>query len=113
MKKTVVIDIVGLSASLIGDNTPFLKQYVSRKRMHTITPMLPAVTTSVQSTYVPGKWPADHGIVGNGRYDREDREVKCWKQSNTRVHGDKIWDRAQGEDASLPCAKMVCRYNTY
>src|SRR5690606_384891 len=113
MKKTVVIDIVGLSASLIGDNTPFLKQYVSRKHMHTITPMRPAVTTSVQSTSVTGKWPAEHGIVGNGWYDREDCEVKFWKQSNKLVHGDKIWDRAKREDPSFTCAKMFWWYNMY
>ncbi len=71
MHKTVVIDIVGLSSNLIGDFTPFIKKYLEGKKLQTITPMLPAVTTSVQSTYVTGKWPVQHGIVGNGWYDRE------------------------------------------
>ena len=70
MHKTVVIDIVGLSSSLIGEHTPFLKKYCGSKKLQTIQPMLPAVTTSVQSTYVTGKWPGEHGIVGNGWYDR-------------------------------------------
>ena len=63
MNKTVVIDIVGLSSSLIGDHTPFLKKYIATKQLQTITPMLPAVTTSVQSTYLTGKWPERHGAL--------------------------------------------------
>ncbi|RZM21338.1 MAG: alkaline phosphatase family protein, partial [Pedobacter sp.] len=49
MKKTVVIDVVGLSSNLIGQHTPFLDKYSKEKSLHTIAPMLPAVTTAVQS----------------------------------------------------------------
>ena len=84
MNKTVVIDIVGLSSSLIGEHTPFLKKY-SEGKITTINPVLPAVTTAVQSTYVTGRLPVEHGIVGNGWYVRMECEVKFWKQSNNLV----------------------------
>ncbi|HYF70297.1 MAG TPA: nucleotide pyrophosphatase/phosphodiesterase family protein [Ohtaekwangia sp.] len=113
MNKTVVIDIVGLSSSLIGEHTPFLKQYVAKRHLQTITPMLPAVTTSVQSTYVTGKWPSEHGIVGNGWYDHADSEIKFWKQSNKLVQGEKIWDKAKRIDPSFTCSKMFWWYNMY
>jgi predicted AlkP superfamily pyrophosphatase or phosphodiesterase len=113
MKKTVVIDIVGLSSNLIGEFTPFIKQYISGRHLATIDPVLPAVTTAVQSTYITGKWPAEHGIVGNGWYDREDCEVKFWKQSNKLVHAEKIWERARREDANFTCATMFWWYNMY
>ncbi|HZH95454.1 MAG TPA: nucleotide pyrophosphatase/phosphodiesterase family protein, partial [Flavisolibacter sp.] len=113
MNKTVVIDVVGLSSSLIGEHTPFLQQYVQQHHLHTIEPMIPAVTTSVQSTYVTGKWCNEHGIVGNGWYDREDCEIKFWKQSNKLVQGQKIWDRAKAEDPRFTCAKMFWWYNMY
>src|SRR6476661_465182 len=106
MHKTVVIDIVGLSTSLIGEHTPFLKNYAAKKGLKTVAPMLPAVTTSVQSTYLTGKWPGEHGIVGNGWYDRTDCEVKFWKQSNKLVEAEKIWDRAKKIDPSFTVAKM-------
>ncbi|MGC1243967.1 MAG: nucleotide pyrophosphatase/phosphodiesterase family protein [Chryseosolibacter sp.] len=112
MKKTVVIDIVGLSSSLIGAHTPFLKKYVEG-RLTTINPMLPAVTTSVQSTYLTGKLPEDHGIVGNGWYDRADCEVKFWKQSNKLVTGAKIWESAKKLDPGFTCANMFWWYNMY
>lgn len=113
MHKTVVIDIVGLSSSLINEHTPFLKKYVAENGLNTIEPMLPAVTTSVQSTFVTGKWPDGHGIVGNGWYDRMDCEVKFWKQSNKLVLAEKIWERAKKIDPSFTCSKMFWWYNMY
>jgi len=113
MQKTVVIDVVGLSNSLIGEHTPFIKQYISRNKKVSIKPMLPAVTTAVQSTYLTGKWPAEHGIVGNGWYDREDAEVKFWKQSNKLVRGEKIWDKAKKADPAFTCSNMFWWYNMY
>jgi predicted AlkP superfamily pyrophosphatase or phosphodiesterase len=113
MKKTVVIDVVGLSASLIGKHTPFLEQYIKNKKLSTILPMLPAVTTAVQSTYLTGKLPAEHGIVGNGWYDHTDAEVKFWKQSNKLVSAEKIWDRAKKADPGFTCSNMFWWYNMY
>ncbi|MEX2233218.1 MAG: nucleotide pyrophosphatase/phosphodiesterase family protein [Cyclobacteriaceae bacterium] len=113
MNKTVVIDIVGLSSSLIGEHTPFLKKYLEGRSLSTITPMLPAVTTSAQSTYVTGKLPSEHGIVGNGWYDRMDCEVKFWKQSNKLVLSEKIWERAKKQDPRFTFSNMFWWYNMY
>ncbi len=113
MNKTVVIDIVGLSTAVIGNHTPFLKKYIANNHLTNIEPLLPAVTTSVQSTYLTGKYPADHGIVGNGWYDRIDCEVKFWKQSNKLVNGEKIWDKAKREDPSFTTSMMFWWYNMY
>src|SRR5690349_6478308 len=113
MNKTVVIDVVGLSSSVIGEHTPFLKKYIAKKNITEINPMLPAVTTSVQSTYLTGKGPDEHGIVGNGWYDREDCEIKFWKQSNKLVLAEKIWEKAKKEDLSFTCSQMFWWYNMY
>ena len=113
MKKTVVIDVVGLSTSVIGEHMPFLSNYVNRKHLTRIEPLLPALTTSAQSTYLTGKWPSETGIVGNGWYDRTDSEVKFWKQSNKLVSGEKIWEIAKKEDPSFTCSKMFWWYNMY
>ncbi len=113
MQKTVVLNVVGLSYSLIGEHTPFLKQWFATKHQATIDPMLPAVTTSVQSTYLTGKWPAEHGIVGNGWYDRTDAEVKFWKQSNKLVLSEKIWDHARRQDPAFTVSNMFWWYNMY
>ena len=108
-----MIDVVALSSSLIGGDMPFLKNYISKNYLAMIAPMLPAVTTAVQSTYLTGKWPAEHGIVGNGWYDREDCEIKFWKQSNKLVLAEKIWEKAKKQDASFTCSQMFWWYNMY
>ncbi|WP_336514399.1 nucleotide pyrophosphatase/phosphodiesterase family protein [Pollutibacter soli] len=113
MKKTVVIDIVGLSNSVIGEYTPFISGYMANHPATTIRPMLPAVTTAVQSTFVTGLWPSETGIVGNGWYDRIDSEIKFWKQSNKLVNGEKIWDKAKKLDPSFTCSYMFWWYNMY
>jgi predicted AlkP superfamily pyrophosphatase or phosphodiesterase len=78
-----------------------------------ITPALPAVTCSAQSTYLTGKWPKDHGIIGNGWYFKEEHEVKFWRQSNSLVQAEKIWDVCKREDPHFTCANLFWWYNMY
>ncbi len=113
MKKTVVIDIVGLSMSVIGKETPFIKQYMETHYSSRIKPPFPALTTSSQSIYVTGKSPSEHGIVGNGWYDRNDNEIKFWKQSDNIVQSEKIWDIARKTNPEFTCSKMFWWYNMY
>ena len=113
MQKTVVINIVALSQSLIGEHTPFLQKYLSERHLTHIKPVFPAVTTTAQSCYVTGKFPDTHGIVGNGWYDRDDCEVKFWKQSNKLVKAEKIWEAAKKQDPDFTCSKMFWWYNMY
>jgi predicted AlkP superfamily pyrophosphatase or phosphodiesterase len=114
MHKTVVINAVGLSANLIGERTtPRLDAFRRAGAMAPIESVVPAVTTSVQSTYLTGQWPSGHGIVGNGWYFRETAEVRFWLQNNALVAGEKIWDRARRLDPSFTCANMFWWYNMY
>lgn len=113
MKKTVVINIVGLTSNLINKNTPFLQQWVNKGKLCRIKPMLPAVTCSVQTTYLTGQWPNTHGIVANGWYFQDLCEIKFWHQSNKLVTAPKIWDIAKKQDSSFTCANMFWWYNMY
>ncbi len=113
MKKTVVINIVGLTQHLIGEHTPFINAFQKNGASTTIKPIIPAVTCSVQSTYLTGKWPSEHGIVGNGWYNKTAAEVQFWKQSNKLVQAEKIWDRLKAEDPDFTCANMFWWYNMY
>lgn len=113
MKKTVVINVVGLTQRLIGEHTPFIKSFLERGRSSVIQPVLPAVTCSVQSTYLTGKWPSEHGIVANGWYFKDELEVKFWRQGNPLVQSDKIWDELKQNDQNFTCANMFWWYNMY
>src|SRR6056297_1324479 len=113
MKKTVVINVVGLTKRLIGAHTPFIKSFLEKGRSTYIKPVLPAVTCSAQSTYLTGKTPAEHGIVGNGWYFKDECEVKFWRQSNKLVTGEKIWEKLKNIDPDFTCANLFWWYNMY
>jgi len=111
--RLAVINVVGLTKGLIEKHGDFLKSWSSKKTLSHFPPAFPAVTTTAQSTYLTGVSPSDHGIVGNGWYDREDAEHKFWKQSNHLVKGEKIWDTLKKENPDFTCAKLFWWYNMY
>jgi predicted AlkP superfamily pyrophosphatase or phosphodiesterase len=99
MNRLAVINVVGLTESLIGEHTPRIAEFRKRGALAHIVPAFPAVTCTAQSNYLTGKPPSQHGIVGNGWYHRELAEIQFWKQSNHLVQSPKIWDelRKQSE----------------
>jgi predicted AlkP superfamily pyrophosphatase or phosphodiesterase len=111
--KTAVINAVGLTRALIGEHTPRICDFLNRGRLATITPPLPAVTCSVQATYLTGKLPREHGVVGNGWYFRDECEIKFWRQSNRLVQAEKIWDVAKRIDPSFTCASLFWWFAMY
>ncbi|MBM3837066.1 MAG: alkaline phosphatase family protein [Verrucomicrobia bacterium] len=113
MKRTAVIDVVGLCRSLLGPATPRINEFAGKGGLATIVPAFPAVTCTAQSNYLTGTLPNRHGIVGNGWYHRELAEVQFWKQSNHLVQGRKIWDELRAQDPAFTCAKLFWWHNMY
>jgi len=114
VKRTVVLDIVGLSEACLGPRTPHLNQFAAARAKTRIRPALPAVTCTAQSNYLTGQPPSRHGIVGNGWYNRELAEVQFWKQSNHLVSGRKVWEELRALDPqNFTCAKLFWWYNMY
>ena len=100
MKRLAVINVVGLTDALVGEHTPRIAAFRQRGKFAHIAPAFPAVTCTAQSNYLTGKTPSQHGIVGNGWFNRELSEVHFWKQSNHNVIGEKIWDTLR-EDSQI------------
>ena len=113
MKKTVVINVVGLTQRLIGEHTPFIEAFLKKGKSAYIHPVVPAVTCTAQSTYLTGKMPSEHGIVGNGWYFKDECEVKFWRQSNKLVQAEKLWEKMQRADPQFTCANLFWWYNMY
>jgi predicted AlkP superfamily pyrophosphatase or phosphodiesterase len=111
--RLAVINIVGLSQSLIGPHTPRLGAFAEKYGRASYTPDFPAVTCTGQSSIVTGLPVARHGIVANGWYDRESAEVRFWKQSNHLVRGEKLWDKLRREIPGFTCAKLFWWYNMH
>jgi predicted AlkP superfamily pyrophosphatase or phosphodiesterase len=113
MQRTVVLNVVGLTPSLIGEATPNLAAFARAGAARPLATVLPAVTCTVQSTLVTGGLPRDHGCVANGWYFRDLAEIWFWRQSNHLVAGEKIWEAAVRRDPSFTCAKLFWWYNMY
>lgn len=113
LQPVAVILVVGLNRSLIGPASPRLAGFARNGALRRLKPVLPAVTTSVQSSILTGLSPAEHGVVANGWYDRELTEIHFWKQSNHLVQGEKVWEIARRRDPAATCLNMFWWYNMH
>jgi predicted AlkP superfamily pyrophosphatase or phosphodiesterase len=107
LRPVVLIDVVGLTPQLI-EHMPHLRELGgTRAELGTV---LPAVTCSVQSTFLTGLLPREHGIVGNGWYFRELGEVFLWRQHNRLVTGEKLWETARAAHPGYRAANLCWWY---
>ena len=113
--RVAILNSVGLCGRILGKNTPKLNQFLRQcgEKESIIRPVLPAVTCTAQSTYLTGKLPTEHGIVGNGWYDRSLNEHHFWKQSNRLVQGEKVWENLRKHKSDFTCANLFWWYNMY
>ncbi|MCX5126750.1 alkaline phosphatase family protein [Streptomyces sp. NBC_00347] len=105
----VVLDVVGLTPRALAD-MPRLRAVADTGFRAELETVLPAVTCSVQSTFLTGELPSGHGIVGNGWYDRDMGEVAFWRQHNRLVGGEKLWQTARRTRPDLTVANICWWY---
>ncbi|MDA1232788.1 MAG: alkaline phosphatase family protein [Planctomycetota bacterium] len=113
MRRLIVINVVGLTHDMIGENTPNIRRLLETGFARPMTTVLPAVTCTVQATLLTGLMPSQHGIVANGWYFRDLAEVMFWKQSNHLIQGERVFQTAKQRDVSHTTAKMFWWYNMY
>jgi len=113
MQRVAILNVVGLTTNLIDDRTPRIKAFMEEHGCCSFPPEFPAVTCSAQATYLTGKSPSEHGIVGNGWYDRDYSEVGFWKQSNHLIKSPKIWHELRELYPDFTVANMFWWYNMY
>ena len=113
MHPTLLINAVGLTPAMIGEDTPHLRALARDGAMAPVRAITPALTCSAQATYLTGLMPRDHGVVGNGWYFRDLAQVMFWKQSHALMSGERVWDRARKTDPSLTVANMFWWFNMY
>ncbi|GAA4974701.1 alkaline phosphatase family protein [Actinoplanes utahensis] len=105
----LVLDVVGLTPRLL-EHMPALSALARQGFQARLGTVLPAVTCSVQSTFLTGETPRDHGIVGNGWYFRDLGEVLLWRQHNALVGGEKLWTAARRAHPGYTVANVCWWY---
>lgn len=111
MRPTIVILVVGLTPRHLGPHTPRLSALARAGAIRPVVTVTPAVTCTVQATFMTGALPRDHGIVANGWLFRDLMEIWLWRQSNRLVTGEKIWEEGRRRDPAFTTANLFWWYN--
>ncbi len=90
----ILLSMPGLRPGDIRDasRTPTLAGWASSGASATLLPSFPCVTSTVQASTWTGVKPSEHGVIANGFYHRDRREVEFWVAWNEVVRGEQIWD---------------------
>jgi predicted AlkP superfamily pyrophosphatase or phosphodiesterase len=111
VQRLAVVNIVGLTPSLVGEHTPALRSFAESGSTAPIQPAFPAVTCTAQANMLTGQKPNTHGIVGNGWYHRELSEIHFWKQSNRLIQAPKVWETLRQCLPNFTCANLFWWFN--
>jgi len=71
---------------------PRLRGLMAKGDQASLTPSFPCVTWPVQANMLTGRLPAEHGVVANGFYWRDERRVEMWTAWNDKIATPQIWD---------------------
>ncbi len=90
-------------------STPTLYGWANRGVLAEMTPTFPCVTSSVQASMITGVPPARHGVIANGFYHRDRREVEMWTGWNSLIEAPQIWEslRAKGLTSAVWHAQNI------
>jgi predicted AlkP superfamily pyrophosphatase or phosphodiesterase len=71
---------------------PRLKALTAGGDRAELAPSFPAVTCSVQANMTTGLPPSEHGVIANGFYWRDKRQVEMWTSPNDCIERPQLWD---------------------
>ncbi|MBX3465001.1 MAG: alkaline phosphatase family protein [Planctomycetes bacterium] len=108
--KLLVVIAVGLRPKDLA-HAPVLRGLGEHGFAAPLDTVFPAVTCSVQATFLTGLLPSGHGAVGNGWYFRDLAQVMFWRQQNQLVHGEKLYQAAARRGART--AKLFWWWNMH
>ncbi|MBK8095833.1 MAG: alkaline phosphatase family protein [Planctomycetes bacterium] len=109
--KLLVVLVVGLRPKDLA-HAPILRGLGQHGFVAPLRTVFPAVTCTVQATFLTGLRPSGHGAVANGWYFRDQAQVWLWRQANGLVDGDKLYATARARHGCTT-AKMFWWWNMY
>lgn len=87
----VLLSVPGLRAKDLA-SMPNLAALTAAGDRGTLIPSFPCVTCPVQANMTTGQLPIRHGVIANGFYYRDKREVEMWTAWNDCIQKEQIWD---------------------
>ena len=114
IKHVIVIDIVGLEEKhLTSSLLPTISTLTEKGESSKMKPVFPAVTSTVQTSFLSGEYPNRHGIISNGFMDRQTYNVSFWEQYNSLVQVPRIWDFIKNKNNNFKTAILFWQNTLY
>src|SRR5438067_13275408 len=102
MDPLILLNTVGLTTRLLP-YAPRLSALAKAGWQRPLREVVPAVTCTTQATFLTGKTPEQHGIVGNGWLFRDTGEVRFWQQSNRLLQAEPLYQAANTLHPGFRC----------
>ena len=112
MKRIILLSIPGLTRQHIDEIKPNNISRILERNLTSLIPTFPAVTCSVQSSILTGKYPSEHGIISNGYFVRTYKQVHFWDQPCELVKKPQIWDLIKEKNPKIKTAVLFWQ-NTF
>ena len=114
MRKLAIVNVAALSPREVTlENTPNFWNLAQKGSMNALEAPEPALTCPSHATMITGLPPVEHGVIGNGWYDREQAKVLNWGRSDNLVAGEKIWEALSRRSPKSRTANLFWRYCTH
>ncbi len=114
IEHVIVIDIVGLEEKHLNSNLlPTISALAEKGESSKMKPVFPAVTSTVQTSFLSGEYPNRHGIISNGFMDRNTYNVLFWEQYNSLVQVPRIWDFIKSKNINFKTAVLFWQNTLY
>lgn len=112
-KHVVVLDIISLTPELLEDPelTPNIQKLLKEGQHAKVKPVFPAVTGTMQATYITGENPSEHGIIANGIPDLDYKEITMWNQTMIPMQGKKIWEKLKEQDPEATTSILFWQFS--
>jgi len=108
-------NLVGLSPVLLNKliEMPTFSRLMKNGQKADMEPVFPCLTLPGQASFSTGTYPAEHGIVANGFYDRDRFEVSFWDQYRSLVQAEPVWESLKRNNPDMKTALLFCQNTLY
>ena len=113
MRPQLILNVAALSPHEVGEHTPHLLNLSERGSLSSLVAPQPALTSVSHATMLTGLPPNQHGIIGNGWYDREYAKIYNWNRSDHLVTGEKLWEAVHQQNPECKTANLFWRFCTH
>lgn len=90
-RPVVLLSVPGLRERDVA-GMPHLRELTAGGEIAELVPSFPCVTCPVQANMTTGALPDAHGVVANGFFWRDKRQVEMWTSPNECIEKPQLWD---------------------